>query len=486
MTTQRAPVTGRVAAAQDPVARLIVDMPLPHLDHPFDYLVPESLAEDVVAGSRVRVRFAGRLVDAFVLERSAGSEHDGRLAFVERVVGEPVLTAETAALFRAVADRWAGSFVDVVRLGVPARHAATESSAPGWPAAQSGAQLRPPQSATGGPSPPVSPSPDQSPRAAGSPGFGRYRAGAAFLAAVADGRAARAVWSALPGECWPQLLAGVVQAALAAGRGAVVVVPDARDLARLDAALTEQLAARQPRQPVRRARTGRAVPALACGPARRRAGRSRDSGGRIRAGRRSRPARHLGRRRRPARRAARALPARARSARAALLAHRRCTAGGRVRADRRGATARRVRMGARDRGRPARQCALLRRASSPWATTSSKPATRPRPRPGCRAWPGAPRGTRSPPAVRCWSRCRAAVTSRRWPASATEPRRGARSAPARSPPRRPARSRRADGAGARRRGGGARPATAPGCARSWSAPGAPPRSWAARSPASRS
>ncbi len=241
MTTQRAPVTGRVAAAQDPVARLIVDMPLPHLDHPFDYLVPESLAEDVVAGSRVRVRFAGRLVDAFVLERSAGSEHDGRLAFVERVVGEPVLTAETAALFRAVADRWAGSFVDVVRLGVPARHAATESSAPGWPAAQSGAQLRPPQSATGGPSPPVSPSPDQSPRAAGSPGFGRYRAGAAFLAAVADGRAARAVWSALAGECWPQLLAGVVQAALAAGRGAVVVVPDARDLARLDAALTEQL-----------------------------------------------------------------------------------------------------------------------------------------------------------------------------------------------------------------------------------------------------
>ena len=54
----------------------------------------------------------------------AEPEHDGRLAYVERAVGgEPVLTPETTALFRAVADRWAGNFVDVVRLGVPPRHA---------------------------------------------------------------------------------------------------------------------------------------------------------------------------------------------------------------------------------------------------------------------------------------------------------------------------------------------------------------------------
>jgi len=41
----------------------------------------------------------------------------------------------------------------------------------------------------------------------------------------------------LPGEDWAARLAEVVQAALAAGRGAIVVVPDARDLARLDAAV---------------------------------------------------------------------------------------------------------------------------------------------------------------------------------------------------------------------------------------------------------
>ena len=129
-------------------------------------------------------------------------------------MGEPVLTAETAALFRAVADRWAGSFVDVVRLGVPSRHAAAEAKAS------------------------VTCVPLDAPAATG---FDAYRAGAAFLGAVREGRPARAVWGARPGEDWPARLAEVVQVALAQGRGAMVVVPDVRDLARLDAALRVSL-----------------------------------------------------------------------------------------------------------------------------------------------------------------------------------------------------------------------------------------------------
>ncbi|MDT4939028.1 MAG: hypothetical protein QOG80_2699 [Pseudonocardiales bacterium] len=205
----------REAAAVDPVARLMVDVPLPHLDRPFDYLIPSTLDAEIQAGSRVRVRFSGRLVDAYVLQRRASSDHEGQLAFVERSVGtEPVLTPETTALFRAVADRWAGSFVDVVRLGVPSRHAGAESAVA--PAA-------------------VAPAiPDTS-------AFGRYRAGASFVSALQAGRAARAVWNALPDEQWPQRLAELAGAALAAGRGVVAVVPDARDLARLDAAMVSIL-----------------------------------------------------------------------------------------------------------------------------------------------------------------------------------------------------------------------------------------------------
>jgi primosomal protein N' (replication factor Y) len=72
-------------------------------------------------------------------------------------------------------------------------------------------------------------------------GFDRYRAGAAFLSAVADGKAARAVWSALPGEDWPARMADAARVALDSGRGAIVVVPDARDLERLDTAMTRSL-----------------------------------------------------------------------------------------------------------------------------------------------------------------------------------------------------------------------------------------------------
>lgn len=203
----------RQPAAVDAIARLYVDVPLPHLDRLFDYQVPADLDADVQSGARVRVRFAGRLVDAYVVERTSQTEHEGTLAYLERAVGtQPVLTAETTTLFRAVADRWAGNFVDVVRLGVPSRHAAAESSRP----------------RDAGPLP-AAPEP---------PGLHRYRAGAAFLAAVADRKPARAVWSALPGEDWAARLAEAVRAAFEAGRGAIVVVPDARDLDRLDAALT--------------------------------------------------------------------------------------------------------------------------------------------------------------------------------------------------------------------------------------------------------
>lgn len=110
------------------MARVAVDNPLPHLDRAFDYLVPASMDAAAQPGVRVRVRFAGKLVDGFLLERVEESEHVGRLAALERVVSpEQVLTPEIAALARAVADRYAGTFADVLRLAIPPRHAKTEA-----------------------------------------------------------------------------------------------------------------------------------------------------------------------------------------------------------------------------------------------------------------------------------------------------------------------------------------------------------------------
>jgi len=200
-------------AADLPVARVAVDSGLAHLDRPFDYAVPAAVADDAQPGCRVRVRFAGRLVDGWLLERAATSDHDGRLEPLKLVSPEPVLTTDVLALAREVAARTAGTLPDVLRLALPPRHARVEAE----PAGDAG---------------PLPPAPE-----VGT--WTRYPAGPGLLEALADGRAPRGVWTAMPGPTWPAEVAAAVQACAAGGRGALVVVPDGRDVARVAAALAE-------------------------------------------------------------------------------------------------------------------------------------------------------------------------------------------------------------------------------------------------------
>jgi primosomal protein N' (replication factor Y) (superfamily II helicase) len=199
-----------------PVARVAVDISLAHLDRPFDYLVPASMDQVAVPGCRVRVRFAGQLVDGYLLQRAQTSDHQGKLARLERVTSaEPVLTPEIFDLARAVADRYAGTLADVLRLAIPPRHATAELQAP---------KERPPAD-------------DAAPRRPEPGSWLRYPAGGAFLAGLADGRPVRAAWSALPGPHWPSEIALAAATTAASGHGVVIVLPDARDLDRVDAAL---------------------------------------------------------------------------------------------------------------------------------------------------------------------------------------------------------------------------------------------------------
>lgn len=193
------------------VARVAVDSGLAHLDRPFDYAVPDGVR--AVPGCRVKVRFAGRQVAGIVLDLAATSEHPGRLSPLALVSDEPVATPEVIALCRAVADRHAGALWDVLRLALPPRQARVEGEPP-----VHGPWLRP-----------VAPEPGS---------WGRYPTGPGFLTALTAGGSPRAVWSALPGPTWPAEVALAVQACVAGGRGAVIVVPDARDAARVSAALT--------------------------------------------------------------------------------------------------------------------------------------------------------------------------------------------------------------------------------------------------------
>lgn len=212
--------SARTPVEVEPIARVLPMLSVPHLDREFDYLVSAEQSDDAQPGVRVRVRFHGRLVDGFVLERRADTDHPGKLGWLDRVVSaEPVLTPEIRRLVDAVAARYAGTRPDVLRLAVPARHARVE---------------REPAVSRDPPGPAIPDPVDP----AGWDGYGR---GAQFLAALAESRAARAVWQALPGEPWTDRFAEAAAQTVRAGRSALAIVPDQRDLDALWRAATTRI-----------------------------------------------------------------------------------------------------------------------------------------------------------------------------------------------------------------------------------------------------
>lgn len=253
--------TGLALAADLPIARLCVDVAPAHLDRLFDYTVPAALAADAQPGVRVKVRFGAQDVDGYVMERAATTTHTGNLVAIRKVVSpQPVLTPEVADLARRVADYYAGSLSDVLRLAVPPRLArvekeptALETRASGLPGPDGSPAVAPTTSTSdvtstdgaghrGGSGPEVEVH-DLEPGAGALTAWSVYRGGDAFLGRLRAGDSPRAVWTALPGQGrtggWPAALAQAALATAAGGRGTVVVLPDAHDVDRLAQALVE-------------------------------------------------------------------------------------------------------------------------------------------------------------------------------------------------------------------------------------------------------
>lgn len=205
-------------AVHQPVARVAVDIAHSHLDRLFDYSVPAGLDAKAVPGCRVKVRFAGKLVDGFLTERVDSSDHEGKLGLIVKVVSaEAVLRPDVLAAARLVADRYAGTLADVLRLAVPPRHARTEA----LNAVVAAAELSDVDASV----------------------WASYDSAAGYLDALRAGNTPRACWSALPGDNSAVCLAQAVLATLRSGRGAVVLVPDIRDVARFDEAFRAVLGA---------------------------------------------------------------------------------------------------------------------------------------------------------------------------------------------------------------------------------------------------
>ncbi|MFP3462412.1 primosomal protein N' [Arthrobacter globiformis] len=219
------PPGGPALAAVLPVARVLIESPLPHLDRPFDYSVPAELDDDAQPGVRVRVKFSGQELGGYLLERVAESDAGQPLVPLHKVVSPvAVLTPALQELAGRVAARYAGTVSDVLRVAIPPRVVKVEK------------ELADAEPAT----------PPAAPHDLSGSDWTRYRNGAAYLRHLTSGGSPRAALSALQGfgpAGWPRLVAEAVGAVRQSGRGAVVVVPDYRDLDRVQAALEDILPA---------------------------------------------------------------------------------------------------------------------------------------------------------------------------------------------------------------------------------------------------
>lgn len=269
----------------NPVARVRVDSTLPQVDRTFDYRVPAELSEDAVPGARVRVLFNGHELTGYIEERAATTDwtRTSLLPLKSVLSRVPSVAPEIFALAEALADRYASTVANVLRLAVPPRIAALDKKyaplLPGYESAYLGDSAPEsehvesehaalghavPESAApsvasthadpyawlatpGAPAPFVLDPPVLNPDAPDAASvFSDYENGAEFIEDVAAGAATRAVMTVLPGHLehtWADVVATALAAAATSGRGAIAVVPSAKNLDLLEAALAGRLPA---------------------------------------------------------------------------------------------------------------------------------------------------------------------------------------------------------------------------------------------------
>lgn len=200
------------------VARVLIDSPVPHLDRPFDYIVPASMRETAAVGVRVKVPFGGQQLGGFITELLHDQRPAMKLRELSKVVSAiPVLFPDVLACAELVAERYAGTLWDVVRLAIPARAARVEKEE----LADGSLDL---------PEVPVNQ-------------LSHYEGGDTVLGDWGSGQTARAVATWVPNfpGSWPGFLLDAARPVLQRGKRVLVIVPDAADIERLSTYLDETI-----------------------------------------------------------------------------------------------------------------------------------------------------------------------------------------------------------------------------------------------------
>ena len=97
-------------AKKDPIASVLVDTGLPHVDDEFDFLIPEELSQYIFPGSLVSITFNRKRTFGIVISRKENSNFHGKLRFISEVIKKyPVVTDSTLELIAEVKKYYGGT-----------------------------------------------------------------------------------------------------------------------------------------------------------------------------------------------------------------------------------------------------------------------------------------------------------------------------------------------------------------------------------------
>ncbi|MEY3935733.1 MAG: hypothetical protein RI901_1163, partial [Actinomycetota bacterium] len=121
ITAQKLKLNSAVAD-QYPVASVLVDTPVSHLEGIYDYLVPFHLEESAIYGTRVVVPFGKTQVDGLIVGRKNKSDQINKLKMIIDV-SSPIGLISTAVMehLELVRNRFGGSFWNLLKSALPAR-----------------------------------------------------------------------------------------------------------------------------------------------------------------------------------------------------------------------------------------------------------------------------------------------------------------------------------------------------------------------------
>ncbi|HFI0462822.1 TPA: primosomal protein N' [Streptococcus suis] len=103
------------------IAKVIVDLPVSQVNHPFDYLIPEEMIGALKLGARVRVPFGSRQLLGFVVDMVEEADYEGQLKPISQILDyQPFLTQELLDLSAYLTDYLQSFRISILQTMLPA------------------------------------------------------------------------------------------------------------------------------------------------------------------------------------------------------------------------------------------------------------------------------------------------------------------------------------------------------------------------------